>query len=244
MKKAILMILFAMPLAAVAQSDHTDTGLWLSAEAVKKINKQWSLYGGAEYRLQDNFSASDRWNLELGARFKPYKWLKLDAGYKFMRDYNLEETKYKSNGVTPNKVIPAYWDTRHRFYASATGSVKAGDLTFSLRERWQYTYRPSLTVDRYDVDDDEWETKEVRGKASHVLRSRVETAYAIPHSAVEPYVSAELYNTTGGIDKIRYTLGADFRLSKQHSLGAFYRYIDEKDDVNKHVIGLGYKYKF
>ena len=65
MKKAILMILFAMPLAAVAQSDHTDTGLWLSAEAVKKINKQWSLFGGAEYRLQDNFSASDRWNLEL-----------------------------------------------------------------------------------------------------------------------------------------------------------------------------------
>lgn len=244
MKRIILSILIAMPLAAAAQQNSTDAGLWLSAEAVKKIDKKWSVFGGAEYRLQDNFSAPDRWNVEIGARFKPLKWLKLDAGYKLMRDYSLEETKYKSDGATPNKLIPAYWDTRHRFYAAATGSVKTGNLTFSLREKWQYTYRPSLTVDRYDVDDEEWETKEVSGKARHVLRSRLEAALVVPQWAVEPYVSAEMYNMKGGLEKTRYTVGADWKLSKKHAVGAFYRYIDRKEDANSHIIGIGYKYKF
>ena len=66
-----------------------------------------------------------------------------------------------------------------------------------------------------------------------------------PKCKVDPYASVELYNAKGGLQKIRYTAGADWKLTKQHVVSAFYRYIDSHDDdPNMHIIGLGYKYKF
>ncbi len=244
--KQLILALMAMALAlpALAQDD-TDTGLWTSAEVQKKFNKQWSLSAEAEYRLRENLGSTDRWTLSASATYKPLKWLKVDAGYKFMRVLNDDETTWKDNGVDINKWTPAWWCTKHRLFASVTGMFKAGRLEFSLRERWQYTYRPETTVDRYDVDDDEWEDKVKDGKAQHVLRSRLQAEYDIPKCKVDPYASIELYNRKGGLQKIRYTAGADWKITKQHVLGAFYRYIDSHDDdPNLHAIGIGYKYKF
>jgi len=247
MKKLLMIIMvasFTMPI--MAQSDDAETGLWMSAEAQKKINSQWSISGEAEYRLRENLGSTDRWTLSLGTVYKPLKWLKFDAGYKFMRVLNDDKTSYKSNGVDINKWTPSYWNTKHRAWASVTGTMALGRFDLSLRERWQYTYRPETTVQRYDVDEDEWEDKVKDGKAQHVLRSRVQLEYDIPRCKVEPYVSAEFYNASGGLKKIRYTVGADWKINKQNSIGAFYRYIDakEEDDLNQHVIGIGYKYKF
>ena len=238
-----LLVLF-LSLPTMAQSD-TESGLWTSAEVQKKLNKQWSLSAEAEYRLRENFGSTDRWTLSASASYKPLKWLKLDAGYKFLRVLNDDETSWKDNGVDPNKWTPAWWCTKHRLFASATGSLKAGRMDLSLRERWQYTYRPETTIDRYDIDDDEWESKTKDGKAQHVLRSRLQAEYDIPKCKIDPYASAECYHAKGGLQKIRYTAGADWKLSKQHVLEAFYRYIDSHDDdPNLHVIGIGYKYKF
>jgi hypothetical protein len=52
------------------------------------------------------------------------------------------------------------------------------------------------------------------------------------------------------LEKTRFHLGLDWKLSKQHSVGAFYRYQtvrtsdDDYDDPNIHMIGLSYKLKF
>ena len=59
----------------------------------------------------------------------------------------------------------------------------------------------------------------------------------------------ELYNSWG-IEKIRYNIGTDLRLSKQHNLSIYYRYQDMKHadaddyDPDMHYIGVGYKFKF
>ena len=245
MKKLLLTALAAfMMLPAVAQSD-TETGLWTSAEVQKKLSKQWNIAAEAEYRLREDFGATDRWTIAASATYKPLKWLKIDAGYKFMRVLNDDETSWKDNGVDPNKWTPAWWCTKHRLFASVTGQWRTGRFDLSLRERWQYTYRPETTVDRYDIDDDEWEDKAKDGKAQHVLRSRLQAEYDIPKCKIDPYASIELYNAKGGLQKIRYTAGADWKLTKQHVVSAFYRYLDSHDDdPNMHIIGLGYKYKF
>jgi predicted porin len=44
-------------------------------------------------------------------------------------------------------------------------------------------------------------------------------------------------------------VGVDWKLSKQHSLGAFYRYQvvrddDDDNEPNIHMLGLSYKFKF
>ena len=246
MPKAALALLAAMVLAvpACAQGD-TETGLWTSAEVQKKLSKQWNVSAEAEYRLRDDFGSTDRWTLSASAAYKPAKWLKLDAGYKFLRVLNDDETTWKDNGVDPNKWTPAWWCTKHRLYASATATLPVGRFDLSLRERWQYTYRPETTVGRYDVDDDEWEDKVKSGKAQHVLRSRLQAGYDIPKCKVDPYASMELYHAKGGLQKIRYTAGADWKVTKQHVVSAFYRYLDSRsDDPDMHVVGLGYKYKF
>jgi opacity protein-like surface antigen len=51
------------------------------------------------------------------------------------------------------------------------------------------------------------------------------------------------------LEKVRYTVGLDWKLSKQHTLGAFYRYqhVNKDDDeleTNRHLLGVSYKFKF
>ena len=240
----IMLFTLAMTLPMAAQED-TDMGLWMTAGAQKKINKQWSVTGEAEYRLRDDFSASDRWTIGLSTTYKPYKWLKLHAGYKFMRDNNEEEYSYHKDGSV-NTYTPSYWNTKHRLYAGATGTLKMNNWNLSLRERWQYTLKRPTTVQRYDEDDEAWEDKEKKGGGKNVLRSRLQLSYDFKSVGIEPFVSAELYNQKGGLQKIRYTAGTSWAFSKNHSLEMFYRYIDDKDEDNdnRHVIGIGYMYKF
>jgi hypothetical protein len=119
----------------------------------------------------------------------------------------------------------------------------------SLRERWQYTYRPEMTTQRWDFDDEAWEDKVRESKGKHVLRSRLTLSYDKKQALLSPYANIELYNGWG-IEKVRYTVGTDIRLSKQHSLTTFYRFQDirnaslEEYDPDMHYVGVGYKFKF
>mgnify|MGYP002624628065 CR=1 FL=1 len=241
---AVLMTVVSLPLAA-----QSEGGLIVGAEAEKKVNKKLSIGIEAEMRTRNNFKTMDRWNFGIGAEYKLTKWLKADAGYNLLNTNFREDFSYKSSGDL-NKWRPAYWGIRHRLHASLTGSYKLTDnIKLSLRERWQYTYRPEKTVQRWDYDDEEWQDKIRSAKAHNQLRSRLQVEYDQKDALLKPYASMELYNAWG-IEKIRYTLGTDIRLGKQHSLGVFYRFQDMKNvdaddnDPNMHYLGVGYKFKF
>jgi opacity protein-like surface antigen len=50
------------------------------------------------------------------------------------------------------------------------------------------------------------------------------------------------------LEKVRYQVGAEWSITKQHAVGAFYRYQhisndDEGFEANRHLIGLSYKLK-
>ena len=57
----------------------------------------------------------------------------------------------------------------------------------------------------------------------------------------------ELFNGWN-VQKVRYSIGADWKLSKKHSVGMGYRYQTTDDDDNnepdRHILNVGYKYKF
>ena len=234
--------------AALPATAQSEGGLLLSAEAEKKIDKKLSVSLEADMRTRNNFKTMDRWSLDLGASYKLTKWLKADAGYVLLNQNNHEKINYKTSGAYDNW-RPSYWGLKHRVYASLTGSYKIGDIKLSLRERWQYTYRPSKTVQRWDFDDETWEDKVRSGKGKNQLRSRFEIAYDKKRALFTPYASVELYNSWG-IEKVRYTVGTDIRLNKQHSLTAFYRFQDIRNadaddyDPDMHYLGIGYKFKF
>jgi hypothetical protein len=47
-------------------------------------------------------------------------------------------------------------------------------------------------------------------------------------------------------DKIRYTVGTDYKFNKEHKLTLYYRYQDyaDIDEVSGHILGIGYAFEF
>lgn len=247
------------PLTASAQGD--DFGLDFSLEVQKKIDKKWSVSLEGELRTRNNAQTNDRWSVGLGVDYKLAKWLKASAGYNFLYDnYDrisyFDETDDEVDDGDADEGDPKkraqYWQARHRFNVSLTLSKKLiGDFKFSLRERWQYTYRPEYTVDeRWSYLKNAYDGKPhtYNGKAKHVLRTRLQVEYDSKNVPVSPYASVEFFNQMS-LEKVRYQVGAEWSITKQHAVGAFYRYqhIDNDDEgleADRHLIGLSYKLKF
>ena len=163
-KIIIAAALAALSMPATAQS---ESGLVVEAEAEKRITKDLSLGIGGDFRTRNDFKTIDRWSLGLSLNYKLASWLKADAGYKLLNTNFREDIDYDKSGDY-NHWQPSYWGLRHRLYASLTGSYKFGSgIKISLRERWQYTYRPEKTVQRWDFDDEQWEDKVRHGTAKN-----------------------------------------------------------------------------
>ncbi len=79
------------------------------------------------------------------------------------------------------------------------------------------------------------------------LRYRAKLEYDIKGSKITPMLSAEAFHYLSGnqIYKMRYAIGAEYKINKKSSIGLGYMldyYMTEYQ--NKHIINLGYKYKF
>ena len=77
------------------------------------------------------------------------------------------------------------------------------------------------------------------------LRSRVNVKYDIPNCKVNPFASVELYSRLDkwkGCDKLRYRIGASYKINKDNSISLYYLYQDANDDDEPkgHAIGLEY----
>lgn len=249
----------ALLLSAVPTFAQSEGGLLLGAEVSKKINRKWSVGVEADFRTRNNFKTVDRWGISADLSYKATKWLKADMGYSLL-DYNMREKVEHYTTEKGNAKIhwrPSYWGLKHRFHASLTFDHKVvGDLRVSLRERWQYTYRPEKAVTRWtfreDVSNQDMRLDDdyVRsGKGKNQLRSRLQVEWDKKRALFTPYASMELYHSWA-IEKIRYTVGTDIRLNSQNSFSLYYRFqnmknVDEEDyDPDMHFIGLGYKLKF
>lgn len=238
-------ILMVLPwFKAIAASD--DFGVWTEVGVEKKLNKKWAIDLGGEYRTRNNSKTADRWSLGVDGEYKIVKWLRLSAGFSFLYNNNTEKLTYNTNG-TYNNYRPSFWSSRYRFNISVTGKTEIKRWSFSLRERWQYTYRPEHTTDRYDFDNEWWEETDVKGKGRNVLRSKLKIDYNIPKCKIDPYVEGEIFNAWN-LQKVRYTVGAEYVLNKKHCIDICYRYqtVNEDDDEqpNRHILGLSYKFKF
>jgi len=234
-------------LSPIKASAGDDAGLLLSAGVSHKLDKKWSVGGDVEFRSRNNFRTADRVSVGINAGYKLCKWLKASAGYSLLIDNNYEKLTFNDD-LSYNNWRPSYWGLRHRFNVSLTGSYSINRVTLSLRERWQYTYRPHKMTDNFDFDEAEWETVEVSGKGKNVLRSKLQVEWNIPRCKFDPFASVEFYNAWA-LEKTRFTVGVDYNIKKTHYFEAFYRYQhlngdDDDNEENEHIVGLGYTFKF
>lgn len=235
-----------------------DFGGRISVTADKKIVKGVHLFAEGEVRFSDNFSSMGRYQAGLGFTWKIMDVFKVGTGYNLIQKQNSEGN----------------WKPRHRVYLDGAVNLRAGDWRFSVKERLQFTHR--------DVNN-----TYQNNPNSLALKSRFKIAYKGLQD-VTPYGYIELRNvfndpsvkatwstasqayadySFGGyndayINRIRGSLGAEWKLSKQHALDFFlltdYNY-DKNIDTNSEgtklksltydqglnvSMGIGYKFSF
>lgn len=247
MKKLFLLFLL-LPLLGSAQT------LLVGGEAGFKLPLGFSAGAGLEYRTQQWLRHTDQWSAEASVGYKPLKFLKIGLSYKFIQAQSLESVT--SNGYT----LPAYWNNRHRLGAGVTLTWKpTKKWSLSLRERYQFTARPSFLVPQFTHTDAPWGNKTVSSKHQHLLRTRLQAEFKPrKKSRFTPFASFELYSrlkeenltkstNLGGrfCEKFRACVGTEFKISKQNSLELFYRYahdLDIDDNDSPNTIGLVYSF--
>ena len=247
-KQLGLSLLLLCAILVPLQMRADDSGLILNAGASHKIKKGLNVDIEAEFRSRNDFRTADRVSLGAGISYKLLSWLKASGGYDLLIDHNRETITYQDDDVSYNNWRPSYWGLRHRFNVTLTGNYKVRRVELSLRERWQYTYRPSKVINNFDFDEGEWEDHEVRGKGKNVLRSRLQAEWDIPKCKFDPFASVE-FHTTDVLEKTRFIVGVEHTMKKTHNFKLFYRYQrvnghGSDDEPNIHLMGLGYTYKF
>ena len=239
------MLMILLPIGVQAQSE--EFGTWTSISLDKKLSKKLTLGTELELRTGNNLKNIDRWSIGLGVDYRLAKWLKASAGYTYLYDYHPEAYSYQDDGDL-NKRTMTYFGSRHCLYASLTASKDFGRLNISLRERWQYTYRPEQADKRMDYQHaDLGYSYAVKGKATNVWRNKLQLKYKTD-GLLQPYLYGETYVGGSGFEKLRLSLGTELKLSKKSSLNVGYVYQrpygDDDDNATRHTLNIGYKLKF
>lgn len=224
-----------------------EAGMIMQAGVQKRITKRFSATLNAELRLRNNFKSIERWSLSPMADYKLTGWLKADAGYMLLRTH-FPQT-HNNTIIGKDFLRSGYWDIKHRFYTSLTGTYKPSkNITLSLRERWQYTYRQGISISQWETGSQSVEEIAIPSFHHHQLRSLLQIQYLPPKSPLTPYANVELFNAMD-LEKILCSIGTNIKISDRHTLRVYYHYKHLYVNGTKstappdlHYLGIAYKY--
>ena len=211
--------------AQTAVDLDSEFGARLSLTLDKKLARGLHLAIEEEVRFDNNLGAFDRFHTTAALSYKANDYVKFGVGYAIINPYSSAASAFKS--------------CRHRLMLDVTGSLRFGQWRLSLKERLQATYR-SGEMNEYQNPRTALTLKS-RLKLQYKGMRRMEPYASIElrHALNAPLVSAyyngstyltEDYYTEGepgwfleGYDKVylnrlRGTLGTEFRLSKHSSI--------------------------
>lgn len=233
---ALLALLFALP--ASAQKDNDDF-LMRSCIGVEKKIDRFSVKGEVQYRLRDNWRNAEKWSVGLILGYKLTDWLKFNLGYEYS-DGHEQKYSYNDDG-TPSKYAK-FWRPRHSVKTDLTASVKTGRWKFSLRERWEYNYKPDKDLEgRYDIAQGAFDgvAKTYEGSTVNKLRSRIKVEYDIETVPLTPYVYGELTNRWY-TDRERAVAGVVWDINKHTSLDLYYLFQHNRSSeyMNEQALGV------
>lgn len=179
---------------AIANADNDDSdsfGARFSAEIDYKIGNNMHVFASEEVRLLGGSDFFDRSYTQVGYSYRFCEWLKAAVSYTAI-------AVHKTDNITG-----ATWmDWRHRVSGDIVASFRTGGWKFSLRERFQGTYRAS-EVNNYQQPQMAW-----------VLRSRLKVAYGFRTVPLEPYVYFEPRLLLNGVKWSEESLGPNYADAK------------------------------
>lgn len=137
MKRLILSLFSLCPmLMSMAYAESDDVASWISAGMELPLSNDLSINTKAEVRIADHISQAERKSIELGADYSLNRYIKFDAGYKYMTCLHQD-----------------FWYARHQARFSVYEVLNYNQWEFQLRERWEYTYTPQSHTLRGEGDN-------------------------------------------------------------------------------------------
>ena len=158
------------------------------------------------YYEHDNYQYKrlECWYTRLTLGYKLNSWLKTDVAYDYMKE-------------------PDY--ITHRGVYDITATLKQGNLSVSLRERFIHSWSPAIS------------------KHSNVLRSRLKAQYSIPESRFSPYLAVEVF-TWDVWKKTRHYVATTYEINDNIELEGYYLYYTFAGSPAEHVLGIGLNMEF
>lgn len=228
MKKVFIFFLVCTcsSLFGQATKPSQDAGLWTTINVEKKFNEKFSLFLTEEFRLRENFTRVNLFYTDIGAEVRPAKFLKLALSYR-----NIQKN-----------LIDGTYGFRHRIMLDITLKKKFGNFALSYRQRLQREVRSPYTSE--DGMLPEWYS-----------RNKFTVKYDMD-KPLTPYIAAELryqlvnhrmVESDGTWHRIRYILGADYKVNDRSTFGLYGLMQNEfnvKSPQSIYILGLEYSYSF
>ena len=209
---------------SLAQSGQTyevaDLEVWTGAKLNYKPNKDWSISLEQQLRLKDDASTVDLTFTELEITRNINKHFALSLGTRFIRE-NDNEGKIQG------------YESHFRWNTDLSYKHKVQNL--SLKYRVRYQSKNELMVDDVNVN---------------TFRFKTGLNYNIKKWKLDPKFSAEIFSRlqdNDGLDKLRLTLGTDYKLTKASEIGMYYRLEKQLQGIypkTTYILGLSYEYTF
>ena len=181
---------------------------------------------------------------EVKLSFEPMDKLNLSLSPEVRWDESFDISKYMlESGISYKPVKGLTLGGSYRFIINPRESKATEYLhRFALYTSYKKKiarFEPSLRIKYTNYTEDL--------SLGEFLRYRAKIEYDIKGSKITPLLSAEAFHylADNQIYKMRYALGAEYKFSKKSSIELGYMLDYYMQDFrNKHIIKLGYKYKF
>jgi hypothetical protein len=201
-----------------------------------------TLYAGGAFSQTVSNDFQTRTEVKLS--YQPLDKLSLSLNPEIRWDESFQVDKYMlESGISYEPVKGLSLGGSYRFIINprttkATEYLHRFALFTSYKKKIE-RFEPSLRIKYTNYTED--------ASQGEFLRYRAKLEYDIKSCLITPLISAEAFHNLSGnqIYKMRYTIGAEYKLNKKNSIALVYMldyYLQEYR--NKHILRLGYKYKF
>ena len=200
-RKITLSIQFGILLLSslVFSQNNTDVQYRFSPSMDYKISKKLKIGFNYRYDLYKDFDAFKSNSFQFTTEYELTKKIELETGYRF---------------------TTSFLEDNHRIFLALKYNHKLKDITLSFATKYQFT------TGSFDQD-----YMQYYKNPSNMFREKFSIEYNVPHSKASIYLSPEIFlkykNESININRMRYTIGCDYKLKYGNTFGISMFYDDK-----------------
>lgn len=194
--------------------NNTDVQYRFSPSMDYKISKKLKIAFNYRYDLFKDLNAFKSNSFQFATEYELTKKIELETGYRFTTSF-MEDT--------------------HRIFLGLKYSHKLKDFTLSFATKYQFS------TGSFDQD-----YMQYYKNPSNMFREKFSIEYNVPHSKASIYLSPEIFlkykNESIDFNRMRYTIGCDYKLKYGNTFGISMFYDDKVNPQKADRIVFSTKY--